>query len=512
VNLLDFLSKENRLKNTRWLDEKSRQFHQFMNSAFPRNPKDQGHALQPVMGLMETLSPATDIVDMQKSSGGLMDEVYGALNESGRASKINALGQGANLLASTISLGLPGNLVRTYDDLSKNIVSNFDKFKNVKVDPFDDVSKAEKIKPLSKKPNIENALIKKYPNIDLDIYETDKGLTLSKIVLPKDDRNKGIGSKILEDLTAYADKNNLTIGVTPDSTFGGNKNKLKSFYKKFGFLDNKGRNKDFTFRETMVRQPFEIKLNPAQQQSQDIINLLESGKANEVTDQMLANADQKYLFENYDLPMDTKSRMARAKEMGLLDDSFHGTSKSYDSQNYPTNTSDDIKTPMGDYGNAFFSSNNPNVANTYGDIIYPIKTRPKDAKYNVDAKGKNWHLIPLNNELEMDFGLALGNEPTSTNMIVDLVNANRPDIKQVKFDNVIDRGSSYPKNLKGNTSINEPSTVTASLMDHDPLVRSKFARFDPRLKHLKNLSAGLIPIGLLPFLSNNEGLEDDRPY
>ena len=136
MNLLDFLSKENRLKNTRWLDDKSRQFHQLLNSAFPRNPKDQGHAFQPVMGLMETLSPATDIVDMQKSSGGLMDEVYGALNESGRASKINALGQGANLLASTISLGLPGNLVRTYDDLSKNIVSNFDKFKNVKVDPY----------------------------------------------------------------------------------------------------------------------------------------------------------------------------------------------------------------------------------------------------------------------------------------------------------------------------------------------------------------------------------------
>lgn len=136
MNLLDFLSEENRLKNTRWLNEKSRQFHQFMNSAFPRNPKDQGHAFQPVMGLMETLSPATDIVDMQKSSGGLMDEVYGALNESGRASKINALGHGANLLASTISLGLPGNLVRTYDDLNKHIVANFDKFKNVKVDPY----------------------------------------------------------------------------------------------------------------------------------------------------------------------------------------------------------------------------------------------------------------------------------------------------------------------------------------------------------------------------------------
>ena len=35
-------------------------------------------------------------------------------------------------------------------------------------------------------------------------------------------------------------------------------------------------------------------------------------------------------------------------------------------------------------------------------------------------------------------------------------------------------------------------------------LRSIFARFDPRLKHLKNLSAGIIPIGLLPFLMNEE--------
>jgi GNAT superfamily N-acetyltransferase len=98
-------------------------------------------------------------------------------------------------------------------------------------------------------------LIKKYPNVDLDVFETGKGLTLSKIVLPKEDRNKGVGSKILEDLTSYADKNNLTIGVTPNSAFGGNQNKLKTFYKKFGFRNNKGVNKDFAFRETMVRQP-----------------------------------------------------------------------------------------------------------------------------------------------------------------------------------------------------------------------------------------------------------------
>ena len=129
MNLLDFLSEENRQKNTRWLDDKSRQFHKFLNRALPRNPNDKGHAIQPLMGLMETISPATDVVDAQSSSQGLM-------NELARGSKINAFGQGASLLASLGSVALPGNLVRNYKDLEKSIIANYDKFKDVKVDPY----------------------------------------------------------------------------------------------------------------------------------------------------------------------------------------------------------------------------------------------------------------------------------------------------------------------------------------------------------------------------------------
>jgi len=94
-----------------------------------------------------------------------------------------------------------------------------------------------------------------YPNVDLDIYSSPKGLTLSKIVVPKEARSEGIGSSVMSDLVKYADENNLPIALTPDSSFGGNKTRLKSFYKNFGFVDNKGRNKDFSFRETMIRQP-----------------------------------------------------------------------------------------------------------------------------------------------------------------------------------------------------------------------------------------------------------------
>jgi hypothetical protein len=94
-----------------------------------------------------------------------------------------------------------------------------------------------------------------YPNVDLDIYSSPKGLTLSKIVVPKEARSEGVGSSVMSDLVKYADENNLPIALTPDNSFGGNKTRLKSFYKNFGFVDNKGRNKDFSFRETMIRQP-----------------------------------------------------------------------------------------------------------------------------------------------------------------------------------------------------------------------------------------------------------------
>ena len=95
----------------------------------------------------------------------------------------------------------------------------------------------------------------KYSNVDLSISSNPEGITLNKIVVPKEARSEGIGTSVMNDLIKFADQNNLKIAVTPDSAFGGSKTRLKSFYKKFGFVNNKGRNKDFSFRESMVRRP-----------------------------------------------------------------------------------------------------------------------------------------------------------------------------------------------------------------------------------------------------------------
>lgn len=87
--------------------------------------------------------------------------------------------------------------------------------------------------------------------------DTKKGdLTLSRIEVPKEQRGKEVGTKAMEDIIKYADENNKRIVLTPSTDFGGTSVKrLKEFYKKFGFIENTGKNKDFTTKETMYRNP-----------------------------------------------------------------------------------------------------------------------------------------------------------------------------------------------------------------------------------------------------------------
>ena len=94
---------------------------------------------------------------------------------------------------------------------------------------------------------------RKFGDVSLDVYEKNGTINLSRIVVPKEMRNTGVGTQVMDDLVSYADATGQKIALTPSSDFGGNEKKLKEFYKRFGFVENKGRNKDFTTRETMIR-------------------------------------------------------------------------------------------------------------------------------------------------------------------------------------------------------------------------------------------------------------------
>ena len=76
------------------------------------------------------------------------------------------------------------------------------------------------------------------------------------IVVDEVNRGAGLGTQFMEDLTRFADAKGLQIRISPTKEFGATSvNRLKSFYKRFGFVENSGRNKDYAISDTMYREP-----------------------------------------------------------------------------------------------------------------------------------------------------------------------------------------------------------------------------------------------------------------
>ena len=98
--------------------------------------------------------------------------------------------------------------------------------------------------------------------IDHFMYESNGIINLSQIVLAKKSRGSGIGSQAMQLLTKYADDTNQTITLTPSKDFGASSvTRLVEFYKKFGFVLNKGKNKNYQISEVMYRLPKSNQLN-----------------------------------------------------------------------------------------------------------------------------------------------------------------------------------------------------------------------------------------------------------
>lgn len=110
--------------------------------------------------------------------------------------------------------------------------------------------------------NIESwskSIESKYNLKSFFVSEYKDKIKLDTIIVSKEDRGKGTGSKVMEELCDYADRNKMKIVLTPgltDKQHGTtSQSRLIDFYKKFDFVLNKGRNKDFTISELMFRLP-----------------------------------------------------------------------------------------------------------------------------------------------------------------------------------------------------------------------------------------------------------------
>lgn len=207
----------------------------------------------------------------------------------------------------------------------------------------------------------------------------------------------------------------------------------------------------------------------------DVLGMLKSGRAAEVTDDMMAAADPQYLYQNYDLPMDAASRMGRAQDMGMTFDSYHGSGDI-------SNIRELRPSVGGEIGPGVYHTRSPEYAGQYaikrnseGDVmqsprgIIPLKVaEPKMMDRNawLDARGQ--HMDDIRAERGGEWSPDI------------------PNLAQDRLSNEI--GGNVYFNGGG---FNEQGAVTNAAN-----MRSRFARFDPRLSHLKNLNAAAAPVAM----------------
>ena len=248
-------------------------------------------------------------------------------------------------------------------------------------------------------------------------------------------------------------------------------------------------------------------LTESEVMAQYVISLLRSGRADEVTDEMLDLADDVYLYKNYDLPMDEASRVARADEM-FPRKGFHGTNADIDA-----------------FQGNVFSTDNPTLASTYARgskdaQTYPLRLASKLGDTVVEGDGANWNQLNISDVKDpavADWLDWAEGQKISTREIERA--ASREGRSGVQFKNIKDTGpginSGQFKNI-GYTKeqeralqrqymkdLSEPSNVDVRLSPN--LVRSIFARFDPRLKDSKNLLAAVAPVATAGALSQIKG-------
>lgn len=110
---------------------------------------------------------------------------------------------------------------------------------------------------------MERTLHTLYPEIDrVGIYydHNNNSLFVSDLYIKQEHRGKGIGTKIMTSIVQFADNLKLPIVLIPESDDDSISNKdLINFYKKFGFVLNKGKKIDHSFSDpfatTMYRLP-----------------------------------------------------------------------------------------------------------------------------------------------------------------------------------------------------------------------------------------------------------------
>jgi hypothetical protein len=244
--------------------------------------------------------------------------------------------------------------------------------------------------------------------------------------------------------------------------------------------------------------------DPVAARGAQIMDMLKSGRAKKVTDEMLDMGDptlnarlSEYLYQNYDLPMDEASRMARAKGMGNTEDYYKGMYP-YDADTGPVrNYKGEVIDRADSVPQEITAIDRPSDFPTFN------KADPKEPGYkiagvmgrdvNVANNFASWGesaVLPLKVKHGRTFDMdATGIRAGDTHF--DEVG--RP------FRDAM-RSGEYDTGVIRNTT--DEGSIAFALRPEN--IRSRFARFDPRLAHLKNLSASVAGLAAIFGVSEEE--------
>jgi predicted GNAT family acetyltransferase len=201
--------------------------------------------------------------------------------------------------------------------------------------------------------------------IKTSVSVSDDIITINKIIVPKEARGAGLGTDAIQQIISYADSSGRKVALTPSTDFGGNMAGLKRLYKRLGFVENKGSNKEFEISESMYR-PINVAFNPDQTSGPNLL----SGNA---------------------LDMSQKARLARAKEQGFDVDNvyYHGTNKdieAFDDSLFQ-------KFDAGDYGAGVYLTESPASASAYAEWRTRGKRGGEANVLPVNVKSGNFYTI-----------------------------------------------------------------------------------------------------------------------
>ena len=272
-----------------------------------------------------------------------------------------------------------------------------------------------------------------------------------------------------------------------------------------------------------------------EQHAAGIVDLLRSGRADEITDAMLDLGDpvmnarlNEALWQNYDLPMDYASRMGRAEQMGFSD-AYHGTGDDISAvdPSFFGNGQDLL-------GSGFYTTTNTSRAERYvpraktpgielskdyaeGGNVMPLAVREPNAFDLKEPLGAAAESIassyakdPAFTVQRMSSGAIHVSDINGNSVLLDPMQPRHWTLQNMRKAFGPSDASNVLSEI-GYSGVAGPEagghTVRASYNPSD--LRSRFARFDPRLAHLRNLNAALaggagIPIGLLAMQPNEE--------